>query len=104
MKLKWTRLALRDMVCLYDYIAEDSQHAARKTVSIIYDAATQMLKKFPDAGRPGRCRGTRELILSRVPFIIVYVIKGDELHIVSVIHTSMKWPDKIPTPSTPQKR
>jgi len=96
MKLRWTRFALKDLTHLYDYIAEDNPQAARKTVSIICDAATQMLKKYPDAGRPGRCSGTRELILSRVPYIIVYVIKGDEIHIVSVIHTSMKWPDSIP--------
>jgi len=96
MKLKWTTFALQDIVQLHDYIAEDSPEAAQKTVSIIHDAATQMLKKYPEAGRPGRCRGARELILSRAPYIIVYVIKGDEVQIVSVIHTSMKWPDILP--------
>ena len=96
MKLRWTHFALEDLVQLHDYIAEDNPEAARKTVTIIHEAATQMLKKYPDAGRPGRCKGTRELIISRVPYIIVYVVKGDEVQIVSVIHISMKWPDSMP--------
>lgn len=95
MKLVWTRFALEDMRQVYEYIAEDNDKAARKTISIIEDSS-QILKKYPDIGRTGRCKGTRELIVPRLPYIIAYRIKGSEAHIVSVIHTAMKWPDILP--------
>lgn len=96
MKLVWTRFALDDLRQVYEYISEDSEAAARKTISII-EESSQVLKKYPDIGRPGRCKGTRELIIPRLPYIVAYLIKGNEVHIVSVIHTSMKWPDILPT-------
>ena len=95
MKIVWTRFALGDLRQAYEYIAEDSESAARKTVSII-EETSQVLKKYPDIGRPGRCKGTWELIVPRRPYIVAYRIKGNEAHIVSVIHTSMKWPDILP--------
>jgi toxin ParE1/3/4 len=91
-KLKWTRLALLDMQHLHDYVAEDNPAAAGQMVSRISDAV-QNLNKHPRMGREGRCRGTRELILARTPYIIVYVLEANEIQIVAVIHNSMRWPD-----------
>ena len=95
MKLKWTTVAKRDLQCVFEFIAEDSPEAASKTISKIYGSVL-MLKKFPDVGRPGRCKDTRELIIPGLPYIAAYRLKGSEVHIVSIIHTSMKWPDILP--------
>jgi len=95
MKLKWTRSALQDMRHLHDFIAEDNPSAADQMVSRISDAV-QHLKKHPHMGKEGRCKGTRELILAKTPYIVVYVLKENEIHIVAVIHVSMRWPDSFP--------
>lgn len=95
MKLKWTRLALQDMRHLHEYIAEDNPAAAGQMVSRISDAV-QNLKKHPRMGREGRCLGTRELILAKTPYSVVYVFAKNEIQIVSVIHASMRWPDSLP--------
>lgn len=48
-------------------------------------------------GRPGRVSGTYEKSVSRLPYIIVYMIEqgqADEtIVILRVIHTSRDWPD-----------
>ncbi len=46
----------------------------------IYDTPSTLLK-FPYLGRPGRKPGTRELVLSPLPYIVVYQITGEVIHI-----------------------
>jgi plasmid stabilization system protein ParE len=55
----------------------------------LYDAA-RSLKYFPNRGRNGQNPGTRELIMAPMPYIIVYGIETDTVHIFRVIHTSRK--------------
>lgn len=95
MKLRWTRLALRDMRHLHEYIAEDNPAAASQMVSRIQETS-QNLRKHPQMGKEGRCPGTRELVIAGTPYIMVYVIKGNEIQIVAVIHVSMRWPEILP--------
>jgi toxin ParE1/3/4 len=47
---------------------------------------------FPHRGRPGKKEGTRELVLSPLPYLVVYGISGDAVHIVRVLHGAQKWP------------
>jgi addiction module RelE/StbE family toxin len=92
MKLRWARLALQDLHHLHEYIAEDNPSAANLMVTRIQDA-TLRLKKHPHMGRPGRVKGTRELIIAGSPYIVVYILGGSEIQIVAVIHSAMRWPD-----------
>jgi plasmid stabilization system protein ParE len=50
--------------------------------------AARLLASFPGIGRVGRAPGTREWVLSDVPYRIVYEVHGDELIVVSVLHTA----------------
>jgi toxin ParE1/3/4 len=44
-------------------------------------------------GRPGRTKGTRELVISRTPFIAVYRLKGARrIEIIRLLHASQQWP------------
>ena len=94
MKLKWTRLSLKDMQHLYDYIADDSTAAAKKIISRISEAADK-LKLYPHMGKAGRISGTRELVIAATPYIIVYIIADDSIQVVSVIHGARRWPDSL---------
>jgi plasmid stabilization system protein ParE len=46
-------------------------------------------------GRIGRISGTREAVLQDVPYIIAYRIADKEIAILTVMHTSQKWPLKL---------
>ena len=94
MRVKWTRKALVNLDDAVEYIAGDNPTAARKTAQRIWDSS-QMLTMQPGLGRPGRVQGTRELVVSGLPYILPYIQKGDTLYILRVIHTSMIWPDKF---------
>lgn len=55
----------------------------------------RLLIDHPGMGRPGRIEGTRELVVSRFPFVIAYRVQGDEIPILAVIHTARRWPEQL---------
>ena len=60
MTVDFTWSARRDLAQIHAYIAKDSPSAAsRMAVEIV--AACDRLELFPERGRPGKRRGTREL-------------------------------------------
>jgi plasmid stabilization system protein ParE len=92
MSVKWTRTALLNLDNAIKYIAEDRPIAAKEVGQQIWDSA-KLLADHPGMGRPGRVPGTRELVVSGLPFILPYVEKADCIYILRVMHTSMQWPD-----------
>jgi toxin ParE1/3/4 len=94
MRLEWSRFAQRDREAIFDYIEADRPHAA---VSLDDRIRTQVeqLVKFPEVGRPGRVRGTRELVIDRTPYIVAYCIRGNTVRILRVLHGAQLWPEEI---------
>lgn len=91
MNIRWTEGAAGNLDQVEEYIAQDNPPAAIATVRKIIDA-TQMLADYPAMGKRGRERGTRELVVSGLPFIIIYAVHREELVIIRVLHTAMKYP------------
>ncbi len=53
------------------------------------------LAEHPELGRVGRVGGTRELVVTGTPYLLVYRIRGDELQILRVLHGRRQWlPDR----------
>jgi len=91
MQVRWLRRALRDLDNIGDFIAEDSPVAAIQVVGEIVRRAG-LLADQPALGRPGRVPGTRELVISGLPFIVPYRVRHDAVELLSVMHTSRAWP------------
>jgi toxin ParE1/3/4 len=91
MKIRWSPESAADFAGIVDYISEQNPSAADRIARTIYDSTTS-LESFPRRGRPGRVEGTRELILSPLPFIIVYRIKDNLVEVARVLHGSQRWP------------
>ena len=94
MHVKWTQKALINLEDAVEYIAKDNQIAAQKVAQKIWDSAS-ILATQPALGRPGRVSGTRELVITGLPFVLPYSHQGGVIYILRVIHTSMIWPDKF---------
>lgn len=95
MQLKWTDLALADLDHIESYIAEDnSPVAAIDIVLRVVDTTEMILSDHPRAGRSGRVKGTRELVIDCLPFIVIYrqVESLDQIQIVRVLHDAQQWP------------
>jgi toxin ParE1/3/4 len=54
--------------------------------------AIERLDRMPFIGRPGRRAGTREMVITRYPYIVVYRVAGNDVEIARVLHQRMQWP------------
>lgn len=94
MRLEWSALAIEDRAAIFDYIEEDSPHAAVVVDDRIRFQIRQLLQ-FPETGRLGRIEGTRELGINRTSYIAAYRIAGDTVRILRVLHSAQLWPDEM---------
>jgi len=94
MRVKWLQAALDNLDAEAEYIAADNPKAARSVVSTIVNAIGH-LAKHPNLGRPGRVNGTRELIVPTTPYIVPYRMRGNQIEILRVFHSSRKWPKRL---------
>jgi len=60
----------------------------------LVEDAINGLAQFPLMGREGVVPGTRERILTRYPYKIIYEVNenDDTIEIDRVLHTSQQWP------------
>ncbi len=93
-RLRWTRRALRRLEAIGDYIAKDSPAAADRVTERLRTSAN-ILIAHPAIGRVGRIPGTRELVMADLPYIIPYRVTETSVEILSVIHTSQRWPEAL---------
>ncbi len=95
MQLKWTDLADQDLEKIEAHIAqENAPSVAIDVVMKIIDSVHLVLPDHPRAGRQGRLKNTRELIVDGLPFIVIYREHNSASHIeiLRVLHDSQQWP------------
>jgi len=93
-RLEWSLFAKADRDAIFDYIEADSASAAIVVDDRIREQI-DTLKRFPESGRLGRIEGTRELVISRTPYIVAYRIAGGAVRILRVLHGSRRWPNDM---------
>ena len=92
MKIRWTRLASRDLQAIQDHVAQDNPLAAGRLTAAIQERV-QQLRDHPEIGRPGRVTGTRELVITGTPYIAPYRVKDQHVEILALYHSARRWPE-----------
>ena len=89
-QLDWSRRALADLDRIYDYYLEAAPFdIAEQAVSTIL-AQTERVARHGLVYRPGR-QGTREAVVVRFPFTIIYRIEPRKVRIVRVLHQAREY-------------
>ena len=97
MKIRWTDPAQTDLFEILDYIARDNPPAAERVERRLLNAVASLAQQ-PRRGRPGRVEGTRELVVPRLPYIVIYRIverplrTAGEIAVMRVLHGARRWP------------
>jgi len=91
----WSPEAVADLVALRAYITQDDPAAAQRVAVHIVRNVETLLANRPKMGRPGRIRGTRELVIPKTPYVVPYRISGDTIQILRVFHSSRRWPESL---------
>lgn len=92
-RLRWLPQAIHTRRAQIDYIAGEDPRAAEAQDERI-STATQRLAAHPHLGRTGREVGTRELVVTRTPFVVVYQVDeaARTVSILRVLHGAQQWP------------
>jgi toxin ParE1/3/4 len=84
-EIVWSPLALARLQEIRAYVALDKEEAAERLATRIV-AVVEALREHPYLGRSGCEPGTRELVVGRAPYIIVYRLRRQRLIITTVWH------------------
>jgi toxin ParE1/3/4 len=88
----WLPTADQNRADQLDYIAQRNPIAAIGLDEEI-ERQTDMLREQPKLGRPGRVTGTRELVISATPYILVYrLTDNSRVEVLRLLHSSQQWP------------
>jgi toxin ParE1/3/4 len=92
MRIEWSAHAVADLETISAYIEQDrSLETANRVARTIYEAV-QSLRTLPHRGRAGRIENTRELVLPRLPYLVVYRVYEDRVLILNIVHGARRWP------------
>lgn len=91
MSIRWLPQAQSNRLEQLDYIAQDKPLAAIGQDEQI-ERQINMLLAHPKMGRPGRVTGTRELVISGTPFVVIYRLQEQSIEVLRLLHSAQQWP------------
>ena len=77
-RIRWTTPASDDFLGIVRWIKARNPDAAARVGRRILEAAED-LAAHPYLGKPGRSLDTRELVVTRYPYLIVYAVEHDDV-------------------------
>lgn len=95
MLINWRPEAEDDAGEILEYVAQDNITAAYNVYEAIYQQVN-LLSEYPELGRVGRVKGTRELVIIGTPYIAAYRLRVETVDILRVLHGSRKWHKRFP--------
>ncbi len=91
MRIRWTLAAAEDLEHIKEYLTEHYPQFAQSTILEIYETI-RSLRTAPRRGRMGREEGTRELVFTRLPYIVAYRVKEESVEILHIYHGAQNRP------------
>lgn len=92
MEVQWTRRALRQIKRQARFIAFKNRRAAYEMEQRIRYSADGLADN-PLMGREGRRIGTRELVVEKGRYVVVYRVRGQAVQVITVHDTRQQWPE-----------
>ena len=88
MQVRWTSRAANDLKAISSHIEQQRNLATANRVCRIIYGAVQILRRFPESGKPGIEEGTRELVVPAMPsYIVAYkVMYSEAIQILCIWH------------------
>ncbi len=95
MQARLLRKALFDLDAEASYLADRYNRAVAEDLVAAVWEGVELLCRHPSIGRPGRVAGTRELVITELPYILPYRVRDDLVEIFRVFHTRQNLHGKL---------
>jgi toxin ParE1/3/4 len=92
MPIRWTEPAARYLTQIADYLEKHGSSVIARRGLLSISERIEALAQFREQGRTGRKSGTRELVLSGLPYLAVYRLEGNAIEILRILHGAQMWP------------
>ena len=89
MKLRYTATALTHLDEIGVHIRRDNPRTANRVFHKIR-STIETLAAFPLLGHGGHVDGTLEFVVPGLPYVVVYRLTEDEVHMLAVLHGARK--------------
>jgi toxin ParE1/3/4 len=83
-------MALADRAAIMGHIAQDNPIAAI-ALDLEFEAKAENARKRPTLYKPGRFKGTREIVV-RPNYVMVYRVTNNVVEVLRVLHAARQWP------------
>jgi plasmid stabilization system protein ParE len=90
LRIEWTTPAADEFEHQQAYYQGIDPRIAQRLAQRVHQAARQ-LRTAPHSGRPGLRAGTREWVVVRTPYIVVYRVRSEAIEILHVFHERQDW-------------
>ena len=94
LRLEWTQPAADALDAAQTYYHELNPKVASALARRVLDAAMR-LQEHPHLGRPGLRQGTREWVVSRTPYLLVYRETDESIQILHVWNAVQDWQNQL---------
>lgn len=91
MRVRLAEPAIEDLELIGRWLGENAVEWLAQTEDA-FRRGFELLTEFPEIGRPGRMKSTREFPVHRTPYMLVYTITKDTLWVLRIIHKARQWP------------
>jgi toxin ParE1/3/4 len=92
-RIEWLPEAVRNLETQLAYLGARNPTAAIRLGDAI-EASVGHLAEFPESSRTGRVPGTRELVVTGTPFVVVYRVEPEAIVILRILHGAQRWPPR----------
>ena len=94
MKVIWSAASVRHLQEVVEYLQGESA-AGAVTIRRRILETVRRVGQMPYSGRIGRIDGTREAVVPRSPYIVVYQVSAQTVDILGIWHGARLWPDSF---------
>jgi len=91
MRIDLTKTALNDLAAIANYYEEEQQGLGKQFIDEI-SIKFEEIRIFPFSSRAGLKANTREKIMHRFPYTIVYTVINNSIKILTIFHQRKQYP------------
>jgi toxin ParE1/3/4 len=94
MKVIWSAASARHLQEVFDYLQGEASAGAITIRRRILETVRRV-GQMPYSGRIGRVNGTREAVVPRTSYIVVYQVSAQTVEILGIWHGARQWPESF---------
>ena len=90
-RLDWSKRASADLVKIVDFYLTEASPVIAEDALMAFERAAKAAAANPLHYREGKKKGTREYVMRRFPFTLIYRVTAGNVIVVRVLHQALRY-------------